>query len=168
MHAIAARITALNRFLATWAGLLTALITVIVCIDVASRSLLNQSIQGASEFVVLLLVALVFLGFAGAESKGENFSVTILVQALGPRVRRVLKVVTSLISLTTVVVLAWMSWSRAIAATKAGEESYGTIAFPVWPSRLLIAFGLTMLAMQLVAGLLEILAPAREGDRGAA
>ena len=42
--------------------------------------------------------------------------------------------------------------------TICGEESYGTIAFPVWPSRLLIAFGLTMLALQLVAGLLETLA----------
>ena len=73
MHAIAARITALNRVLATWAGLLTALITLIVCADVAARGLFNRSIQGASEFAVLLLVALVFLGFAGAEAKGENF-----------------------------------------------------------------------------------------------
>jgi len=158
MRAIAARITALNRVLATWAGLLTAVITVIVCLDVASRGLLNRSIQGTSEFAVLLLVALVFLGFAGAESKGENFSVTILVQALSAKTQWVLKVVTSLISLVSVGVLAWMSWSRAIAATKAGEESYGTIAFPVWPSRLLIAFGLTMLGLQLVAGLLETFA----------
>ena len=158
MRALAAWITAVNRVLATWAGLLTAVITVIVCLDVASRGVLNRSIQGASELAVLLLVALVFLGFAGAESKGENFSVTILVQALSPATRRVLKMVTSVISLAAVGVLGWMSWSRAIASTKAGEESYGTIAFPVWPSRLLIAFGLTMLALQLVAGLLETLA----------
>ncbi len=162
MRMLAARITALNRVLATWAGLLTALITVIVCIDVASRGLFNRSIQGASEFVVLLLVALVFLGFAGAEAKGENFSVTILVHALRPGVQRALKGVTSLISLVAVGLLAWTSWSRAIVATRAGEESYGTIAFPVWPSRLLIAFGLTMLALQLIAGLLDILA----GDEG--
>ena len=163
MHAIAARITALNRVLATWAGLLTALITLIVCADVAARGLFNRSIQGASEFAVLLLVALVFLGFAGAEAKGENFSVTILVHTLKPRAQRVLKIVTTLISLATVGLLAWMSWSRAIAATRAGEESYGTIAFPVWPSRLLIAFGLTMLALQLIAGLLDILAGEPEG-----
>ena len=158
MHAIAARITALNRVLATWAGLLTALIMVIVCADVASRGLLNRSIQGASEFVVLLLVALVFLGFAGAEGKGENFSVTILVHRLNPAWQRSLKVVTNLISLAAVGLLAWTSWSRAIVATRSGEESYGTIVFPVWPSRLLIAFGLTMLALQLIAGLLDLLA----------
>lgn len=163
MHAIAARITALNRVLATWAGLLTALITLIVCADVAARGLFNRSLQGASEFAVLLLVALVFLGFAGAEAKGENFSVTILVHTLKPRTQRMLKIATTLISLATVGLLAWMSWSRAIAATRAGEESYGTIAFPVWPSRLLIAFGLTMLALQLVAALLDILAGDPEG-----
>ena len=88
---------------------------------------------------------------------------TILVHTLKPRTQRVLKIITTLISLATVGLLAWMSWSRAIAATRAGEESYGTIAFPVWPSRLLIAFGLTMLALQLIAGLLDILAGEREG-----
>lgn len=164
MQALAASITRFNRLLATWAGLLAAAITLIVCADVASRGLLNQSIQGASEFVVLLLVALVFLGFAGAEAKGENFSVTILVHALPPRVQRALKVLTGGISLTAVVVLAWMSWSRAIAATQSGEQSYGTVNFPVWPSRLLIAFGLTMLALQLVAGLLVTL-DTREDER---
>jgi len=158
MHAIVRWITSLNRTLATMAGLLTALITLIVCIDVASRGLLNRSVQGASEAAILLLVALVFLGFAGAEAKGENFSVTLLVRTLGPRWRRVYKVVANLISLAAIGVLAWFTWTRAIDATQASEQSYGVIAFPIWPSRLLIAFGLTMLFLQLLCGLLQALA----------
>jgi TRAP-type C4-dicarboxylate transport system permease small subunit len=154
MRAVVRWITAVNRALATLAGLLTALIMVIVCLDIAARALLNRSIPGASESAVVLLLALVFLGFAGAEAKGENFSVTILVQSLGARARRVLHVVATLIALVTVALLAWFSWSRGLAATAAGEASYGTISFPVWPSRLLIAFGLTMLALQLVATIL--------------
>lgn len=158
MYALARWITSLNRLLATTAGLLTALITLIVCVDVAARGLLDRSVHGASELAVLLLVALVFLGFAGAEAKGENFSMTILVAALGRRMQRALKLVTSAISVAAVGLLAWLSWTKAIAATLAGEQSYGTIAFPTWPSRLLIAFGLTMLALQLVAGMLRSIA----------
>ncbi len=158
MRAIAAWITSLNRILATTAGLLTAVITLIVCLDVASRALLNRSVSGASELAILLLIALVFLGFAGSEAKGENFSVTILVSHFGPRLRRAAFIVTQLISLAAIGLLAWMSWRRGIAATESGEQSYGTITFPVWPSRLLIAFGLTMLALQLVAGILRAIA----------
>lgn len=155
MRALARWITRFNRFLATVAGLLTALITLVACLDVAARALANRSIPGASEVAVVLLVALVFLGFAAAESKGENFSVTLLVQALKPRTRRVLHVVANLLSLAAIALLAWFSWTRGIASTLASEASYGTISFPVWPSRLLIAFGLTMLALQIVAGLLN-------------
>lgn len=155
MRSVARWITSVNRVLATAAGLITALIMVISCLEIASRGVLNFSIPGASETTILLLLALVFLGFAGAESKGENYSVTILVQTLRPGTRRVLRTIASLASLLAVTLMAWFSWSRGIAATLAGEASYGVISYPVWPSRLLIAFGFTMLALQLVAGMLN-------------
>lgn len=154
MRSIAAWITTVNRVLAVAAGLLTAVITVIVCADVGARALFNLSLPGASEIAVLLLIALVFLGFAGAEAKGENFTVTILLQALSPRMQRALKTVAALVSLVTVGLMAWFSWTRGIASAVAREESYGSIVFPVWPSKLLIAVGLTMLALQLIAGLI--------------
>lgn len=150
-------ITSFNRVLATVAGLLTGLITVIVCIDVASRDLLNWSVQGASEVTILLLVALIFLGLAGAEAKGENFAVTMLVHKLGPQPRRVLAVITTALSVAAIGMLAWFSWTRAIDSVRSDEQSYGVIAFPIWPSKLLIAFGLTMLVLQLLVGLLQVL-----------
>lgn len=155
MRAFARRITVFNCWLATAAGLLTALITVIVCVDVAARSAFRYSLPGASEVAILMLIALVFLGFAGAEAKGENFTVTILLQALGPRLRRVLEALAGAVSLLTVGLLTGWSWSRAIASTVSREASYGTIAFPVWPSKLLVALGLTMLALQVIAGLID-------------
>ena len=108
-----------------------------------------------AHLFVLLLLALVFIGMAGAESKGENYSVTILVQALKRDTQRVLRTIARLVSLLALTLMAWFSWSRGIAAMFASEASYGVISYPVWPSRLLIAFGLTMLALQLVAGILN-------------
>jgi TRAP-type transport system small permease protein len=168
MRTAALWITALNRWLATFSGLLTAIITLIVCVDVAARGLANHSLPGASEVAVLLLLAVVFLGFARAQAQGENFSVTVFTQSLRPELRRRFQVVADLVSLLTVSLIAWFSWSKAIDSTKAGEESYGTISFPVWPSRLLIAFGLTMLALQLVAGLLRSAGDSETGEAGEA
>lgn len=156
MRSIARWVTSLNRVLAVAAGLLTAFITLIVCVDVGSRALLAHSLPGASEVAILLLIALVFLGFAGAEARGENFTVTILLQALDGRWRHRLKTLAALASLATVGLMAWFSWTRAIASTIAAEVSYGSITFPVWPSKLLIALGLTMLALQLIASLLGV------------
>ena len=155
MRSVARWITSVNRGLATSGGLLVALIMVITCVEIASRAVLSFSIPGASETTILLLLALVFIGMAGAESKGENYSVTILVQALKPDTQRVLRTIARLVSLIALTLMAWFSWSRGIAAMFASEASYGVISYPVWPSRLLIAFGLTMLALQLVAGILN-------------
>jgi TRAP-type C4-dicarboxylate transport system permease small subunit len=152
---LVAWITRANRALAAFAGLLTAVITVIVCADVASRTLANRSIDGASEIALLLLVALVFLGFAGAESKGENFSVTLVVRRLPHDAQRWLYVATTVISLAAVSLLAWFSWTNGMRAMASDERSYGVISFPIWPSRLLIALGLTMFAVQLVAQALK-------------
>lgn len=166
MRTAALWITAVNRWLATFSGLLTAFITLIVCVDVAARGLANYSLPGASEVAVLLLLAVVFLGFARAQAQGENFSVTVFTQSLRPEFRRRFQVVADLVSLCTVSLIAWFSWAKAIDSTKAAEESYGTISFPVWPSRLLIALGLTMLALQLVAGLMHSACDAEARDSG--
>lgn len=164
MQAIARWVTGFNRVLAAVAGLFTALITLIICIDVAARGLFNQSVQGASEVAILLLVALIFLGLAGAEAKGENFAVTLLVRKLNPGWRRLFLIVTILLSLATIGVLSWFSWTRAIDSFESGEQSYGVIAFPVWPSKLLIAFGLTMLLLQLAVGLVKAISSAESED----
>jgi TRAP-type C4-dicarboxylate transport system permease small subunit len=140
--------------LATLSGMVTALITVIIFIDIVSRSLLNHSVQGASEVAILLLVVMIFLGFAGAEAKGENFSMTILTNSLGPGARRATSIVSKLVSIATISLLAWFSWEEAIHSTISQEQSYGVIAFPIWPNRVVVAFGLTTLALQLLAGLI--------------
>ena len=145
----------LNHGLAIIAGLLIALIMVLTCIDVASRTIFNRSLQGASELIILFLVALVFLGFAGAEAKGANFSVTILVRTLSRRTQVLLKILTTIVSLVAIGTLTWFSWTRAIASMASGEQSYGVISFPVWPSRLVIAVGLTMLVVQLLIELVH-------------
>ena len=165
MLAVVNWITRVNRVLAAVAGVLTAIITLIVCADVAARTLANRSIDGASEVALLLLVALVFLGFAGAEAKGENFSVTLLVRRLGRETQRWLHVGVMLVAALGAGLLAWFSWTTGLAAMASDERSYGVISFPVWPSRLLIALGLTMFVLQLVAQAIKAVAGDFEAQR---
>ena len=153
MKALARTIGHVNRAITSMAGLLIAVVMLVVCADIAVRLLTGGSIHGAIETAVLLLVALVFLGLGGAEATGENFAVTILVQRLPNGIRRGIEAFGRLVSFALVGLLAWFCWNKAFASFQAGEKSYGVIAFPIWPSRFLVAIGLTLLAAQFLATL---------------
>lgn len=148
-------IGAVSRTLAALSGFLIALVMAVVCLDVAIRFSTGGSLRGATEFAVLLLVALIFLGFAGAEAKGENYSVTLLTERLPFGGKVAFFALARLISASTIGLLAYLSWLKAIAATRAGEQSYGVIAFPIWPSRIIVAVGLTLLALQLLVSAVD-------------
>ena len=82
MRSVARWITSVNRGLATSGGLLVALIMVITCVEIASRAVLSFSIPGASETTILLLLALVFIGMAGAHQRQPHGT------AIDPRQRQ--------------------------------------------------------------------------------
>lgn len=151
LKTLARSIGHLNKVIASIAGLLIAMVMSVVCADVAVRVLSGGSIHGAIETAVLLLVALVFLGLGGAEAKGENFSVTILAQQLPDKARRMLELFGRIVSFALAALLAWVCWEKAFTSFHAAEKSYGVIAFPIWPSRFLVAIGLTFLAIQFIA-----------------
>lgn len=153
MQALSNGIRRVSLQFSALSGFLTAFIILIVCLDVLSRALLGASINGGTELCILLLVGLVFLGLAGAEAKGENFSVTLLQGLVGERGWRILNVITRILSFGLVVFLAYFAVRAAVRSTIAGEASYGVIAFPVWPSRILVAVGLCFFALQILANL---------------
>jgi TRAP-type C4-dicarboxylate transport system permease small subunit len=156
LHRVVSR---LSCGLAVATGFLIGLIVIIVCLDVAARALLGGSIQSAGEVAILLMVAQIFLGFGGAQAEKANFSVELVTNALPAGIRRALTVLTLALASAAIGLLAYYSWRRAITSYEQGEATYGVIAFPVWPNRIVIALGLTVLAVQLLADAFAAPAP---------
>lgn len=150
MTALYAWVSKANRLLAVWSGFATGLMMLAILADVFCRAILGFSIQGASELAVVMLITLVFLGLGGAQAESANFSVDILTRSLPPRVTRLLACIAMLISAVVIGLLGYYSWIKAIAAMLEGEVDYGVVPFPIWPARLLIAFGWSALTLQLV------------------
>lgn len=138
-------------------GLIIAMI-VLVAVDVAIRKLFAVTVPGASEMNVLLLVALVYLGLAGAQARGAHFAVDVVVDRLPAPLRRAVSALTTLASLAFAGTLTWFTSGKAVDSYLAGEASFGVVAFPIWPSRAAITLGLGLLTLQLAVQLLRILA----------
>lgn len=143
---------------------------VVIILDVGGRAMFNLPVAGGNELSELLLVGLIFLGLAAAQQRRQHYTVDIAMHLFGPTARRVLDIGGLLLSLAVVALLAWLSAQQAWTATVQGEASYGTISFPIWPARIVIAFGLGLLALQLAIDIIKAArgVPGDDADRGPA
>lgn len=129
-------------------GFMTLLVMMLVVIDVTSRFLLNAPVPGAEEIAILLLVAKIYISMPTAQQEGQNFEVDIVTRLLPPRAFRIVRGITLAVSVIVVGLIAWLTLGLAWDSVLENEQTSGTVAFPVWPSRILIAFGLTCLTLQ--------------------
>lgn len=144
------------RVLALASSIAVLAITVAIVIDVVGRSIWSKPLDGASEFAVTALIAVVFLGLARAQRTGGNFRVDLVIRLLPESLRWVLETVWRVLAAVLVGLLAWLSVAEAITSTAMGESTFGTITFPVWPARLILAFGLCVLFLQIVVEIIRL------------
>ena len=145
------RINRLSQAFAELSGWLIVPMMLTIFIDAVLRGLFNQAVAGVVEFNSLLLVAMVYLGLAGAQSKGANFRVTLLSDRLPAWLNKVLITLGYLLMLLTLSILLWFCTGAALFSFERDEIGYGLIDFPLWPSRALICLGLVLLLVQYLA-----------------
>jgi TRAP-type C4-dicarboxylate transport system permease small subunit len=146
----------LHHGLGVLSGLMIFIITIIVVIDVALRALFNMPIPGATELSTLLLVALIYLGLAAVQSAKQNYRVEILIGVVSARKRQALDILTTFLSSIAIGLLAWFTMLEAWHSAAVQEMTFGAIVFPVWPARIIVALGLTLLTLQLLIDTLRL------------
>ena len=139
----------------TLSSVAVLLIMLAIVLDVIGRAAFGAPLSGASEFAVSGLVAVVFLGLASAQRNGNNFRVEFVADNLPAPLRTVLELAWRLIVLAVLCWVAWLTTQEAIRSTSKFEASYGVVAFPIWPARILLSLGFWALTIQI---LLEIAA----------
>ena len=140
----------LSRALALASSIAVLAITVAIVIDVVGRFVWSRPLDGASEFAVTALIAVVFLGLARAQRTGGNFRVDLVIRLLPASLAWVLEALWRVLAAGLVALLAWLSVTEAIHSTATGEATFGTVSFPVWPARIILAFGLCVLFVQIM------------------
>jgi TRAP-type C4-dicarboxylate transport system permease small subunit len=162
MHQLLGRLVALVEW---WAVCLLAGLTVVVCLGVFFRYVLNSSLVWYDEFASYLLVWLTFYGAVVASYHRRHIAFELVVDKLRPRTRRIVDGIGEAAVLGFQFVLFWYGW---ILTEKMGDET--TISLPwvkvAWVNSVLPITGALMLLISLtrLTGIV-FLTPSERKDR---
>ena len=117
MHKLLGRLVGLVEW---WAVCLLAAMTILVCMGVFFRYVLNSSLVWYDEFASYLLVWLTFYGCVVVDHQQRHISFDLFVNKLAPVQRRVVDIVGELAVLGFQFVLFYYGW---ILTEKMGDET---------------------------------------------
>jgi len=125
----------------------------LIGLDVAGRNLLGRPVPGVPEAVSLSIVAIVFLQVPMALRRGRIARSEALLRVLPGPLRRAVESVFDLIGAAVTGTIVWFTWPILTRAWQRGQfvGAIGDITFPVWPVKLCIVVGGSLLALQFLA-----------------
>lgn len=111
----------------------------IIFVDVMGRALFNHPLLGTAEIVKNSVVAITFLQIPLAILVGAMLRTTMVIDAAGPIVGRVIEVGATLLAIVFFGALALGSFDPMLEAWRIGEyEGEGAMRVPTYPVRVVI------------------------------
>jgi len=132
------------------AGVILLVLNIVV--DVVGRLAFHAPFPGTVEHTTYWwMPMLALLAFALTEKRQEHIKVTILLDALPPRMRQIVEGVFGLLATALIVALAYYSWEDAMKSYDFLEETASSPPVAVWPFRFVAVIAMAMLALQSAA-----------------
>lgn len=125
------------------------IMTIVIFLNAIGRKLLYP-FPGALELVEALLVVCVYFGVSLVALEKGHVNVTFATGFLSPRWKCFLELIGNFIAVIAFGYLSVSAWVIGIQATEISEYRLAVYRFPLWPFKLLFAFGLTLLSFQLL------------------
>lgn len=155
--ALATFAAALTRFnqAALFVSMLALIITsLILTYSVVARYFFHIPTDWQDEASVFMLVGVIFLSAAYVQSLRGHIGIEALASILPARVNRIRLFVVDIVSLLFCVFFSWKSWALFHEAWAEGQTTSSTFAPPLWIPYSIMALGMTMLTLQLLAQVL--------------
>ena len=131
-----------------------AVMTVIEVLNAVGRKL-SMPFPCALESVESLLVISVYLGVAIVALEGGHVNVTLMTNRLSPSVQSALDALANLLGALTFGFFAVAAWVEGVKSVAILEMRIGMYRFPIWPFKIIFAFGLTLLVVQLAVNVVK-------------
>jgi TRAP-type C4-dicarboxylate transport system permease small subunit len=126
-------------------------IFVMVCTivpDSIGRFFFSKPLHGTLELNMLLMSAIVFLGLAWTQSQRGHVRVEVVISRTRPTIRNALNIICWAIAFVLFLAITIGGTEEAINSVRIGENLWGVKKFPVWPGKILAAFGSGLLCVQ--------------------
>jgi len=121
----------------------------ILSYSVAARYFFKIPTEWQDETAVFLLIGATFISGAFVQSHRGHVGVEAIAEWLSPRANAWRLLVVDVISAAFCAFFSWKSWTLFIEALHEGHTSNSTWGPPLWIPYLLMACGMTLLAIQL-------------------
>jgi TRAP-type C4-dicarboxylate transport system permease small subunit len=131
-----------------------AAMTVIEVLNAVGRKLF-MPFPCALESVESLLVISVYLGVSIVALEKGHVAVTVLTDRFPPSVQYALDAFANLLGALTFGFFATGAWIEGFKSLGIFEMRIGVYRFPLWPFKLIFAFGLTLLVIQLFVNVIK-------------
>jgi TRAP-type C4-dicarboxylate transport system permease small subunit len=116
--------------------------------DSIGRFFFNKPLYGTLELNMLLMSAIVFLSLAWTQSQRGHVRVEIIISRTRPSLRSALNIFCWAIAFVLFLAITIGGTEEAVHSVMIGENLWGVKKFPVWPGKILAAFGSGLLCIQ--------------------
>jgi TRAP-type C4-dicarboxylate transport system permease small subunit len=117
-------LTRLNQSLAELCGWLLIAVVLFMIVDLVARGF-SRPLYGVSELAMFTMIAVVYLGLSHAEERDAHIRVEFLTDKLNGTAGRLLAGFITLVSLVTVIIVAWAVWANAVGAWESRQAIAG-------------------------------------------
>jgi TRAP-type C4-dicarboxylate transport system permease small subunit len=145
-------------------GIALLVMMVVGALDVVGTNLdlvgiRSYPIPAAFEFMATLMVVSVFLAMSLGQARRTHIRVEVLVDRLPVPLRKTADFVRHGLSMAFFLTIAYFGSLSAYHSFTVGEFAPGIINFPVWPARLFLAFGASLISLQCAIDLISLFSP---------
>jgi TRAP-type C4-dicarboxylate transport system permease small subunit len=153
-------------FLYTASGVMAAVCLVAILLLIVVQMLARwtgEVFPGAPDYAGYAMAAASFLAFASALNRGSHIRVSILLNAVGPRVKRMLEIWCFTIGTAVAWYVAYYTWRLIGFALKYKDVSQGQDATPLWIPQMPMLIGAIILAIALTDHLVQLIFTGKHG-----
>lgn len=111
---------------------------------------LNLNWRGTDMYAGYCMAAAGFLALAHTLKRGEHIRVTLILQALGPRMRHAMEIVALAIASVLAIAYAFFSINLVLQSYSYHDISTGNDATPLWIPQIAMAVGTIVLAIAFI------------------
>jgi TRAP-type C4-dicarboxylate transport system permease small subunit len=139
----------LNLWIVRLGSLLLLAASLVLTYSVVSRYFYKAATDWQDEAAVFCIVGAVFTAAAYVQSYRGHIGIELLAAFLSPAANRIRAIIVDLASLLFCAFFAWKSWTLWHEAWVDKQTTTSSFAPPLWIPYSLMAFGMTLLAVQI-------------------
>ena len=150
-HGLLPRALAAVNALMAFLGMIALLVAAcVLTYSVFSRYLFKAATDWQDEVAVFCIVGAVFLAGAWVQAQRGHIGIEAIAGLLPPAVNRLRRIAVDCMTFAFCAFFAWKSWTLFMEAWDEGQTTNSTFAPPLWVPYSMMAFGMSLLTLQLL------------------